>query len=250
MKRIFLLILSVSWIVSPCFCQEKVNTEVRILFQGLVIDASTLSPIPNSQIMINRIFSSVSGDDGTFEFYVHSNDTVLFKRLGYKSTVMYVSDTLTGREFVAGIYMNTDTLSIDEVVIVPRFTNLKSEILNARSKTSPTFGNARYNVALSAYQARNSQGTLGNPADNYALISQKQKVDAYERGGIPSDKIMGISPLLLIPAAYLLIKGIPEKPGPYKSRLTDQELDQLNKKYLEIIKQKKLRVGDWENGRN
>jgi hypothetical protein len=189
--------------------------------------------------MINSVFSSVSGDDGTFAFYVNRNDTVLFKRLGYKSTVMYVSDTLIGREYIAGIYMNSDTLAIGEVVIVPRFTNLKSEIMNAKSKTPSTFGNARYNVAVSAYQARNSQGTLGNPTDNYSLLSQKQKVDAFERGGIPSDKIAGLSPLLLLPAVYLLIKGVPEKPVPYKSRLTDQELDQMNKKYFESLKQRK-----------
>jgi hypothetical protein len=239
MKRIFFLVFTVFGIMNPGFCQEKVNTEVRILFHGLVIDAFSLSPIANSQIMINSVFSSVSGDDGTFAFYVNRNDTVLFKRLGYKSTVMYVSDTLIGREYIAGIYMNSDTLAIGEVVIVPRFTNLKSEIMNAKSKTPSTFGNARYNVAVSAYQARNSQGTLGNPTDNYSLLSQKQKVDAFERGGIPSDKIAGLSPLLLLPAVYLLIKGVPEKPVPYKSRLTDQELDQMNKKYFESLKQRK-----------
>ena len=188
------------------------------------MDATTLSPIANSQIMINRVFSSVSGNDGTFAFYVNRNDTVVFKSLGYKSTILYVSDTLTGREFIAGIYMNSDTLSIGEVVIIPRFTNLKSEILNARSKTPATLDNARYNVAISAYQGRNSQNKLGDPAYNYALLSQKQKINAFEKGGIPSDQILGINPLLLIPAAYLLLHGLPEKPAPLNSQLTDQEV--------------------------
>jgi len=202
-------------------------------------DVSNLSPISNSQIFINRTFSSVSENDGTFAFYVNRNDTVVFKSLGYKSTILFVSDTLTGLEFIAGIYMNSDTLSIGEVVIVPRLINLKSEILNARSKTPSTFDNARYNVAVSAYQGRNSQSKLGDPANNYALLSQKQKVDAYERGGIPSDKMVGLSPLLLIPAAYLLIHGLPEKPAPLKQQLSDQEVNQIQKKYLETLKQRK-----------
>ena len=65
------------------------------------------------------------------------------------------------------------------------------------------------------------------------LFGSRQKVDAYERGGIPSDKIAGISPLMLIPAAYLLIHGLPEKPAAYGAETIQQdELDQIQKKYL------------------
>lgn len=237
MKRIFILILLICIIIQTGLSQEKENAGIRILFRGLVMDASTFSPLANSQIDINRAFSSVSDEDGTFSFYVNRHDTVVFSSLGYKPVILYVSDTLTGREFNAGIYMHTDTLSIGEVVIVPRFTNLKSEILNARSKTPSTMENARYNVAVSAYQGRNSQNKLGDPADNYAHLRQKQKINAYEKGGIPSDQIVGISPLLLIPAAYLLIKGIPEKPAQFRPELSSQEVDQLNKKFIEMLKQ-------------
>jgi hypothetical protein len=51
--------------------------------------------------------------------------------------------------------------------------------------------------------------------------------------------MVGISPLLLIPAAYLLIHGLPEKPAPLKQQLTDQEVDQIHIKYMEILKQRK-----------
>ena len=239
MKRIFILILLICIIIQTGLSQEKENAGIRILFRGLVMDASTFSPLANSQIDINMAFSSVSDEDGTFSFYVNRHDTVVFSSLGYKPVILYVSDTLTGREFNAGIYMHTDTLSIGEVVIVPRFTNLKSEILNARSKTPSTMENARYNVAVSAYQGRNSQNKLGDPADNYAHLRQKQKINAYEKGGIPSDQIVGISPLLLIPAAYLLIKGIQEKPAPLSPQLNDSDIDQIQKKYLETLKQRR-----------
>jgi hypothetical protein len=239
MKRILILIFSAFVTFCPVSSQEKENQDVRILVQGIVIDASTLLPISNSQILINKVFSSVSGADGTFAFYVNRADTVLFRRLGYKSTMMFVSDTLRGREFNAGIYMNSDTLAIGEVIIVPRFSNLRSEILNAKSKIPETFNNAKYNVAISGYQGRNNQGSLGHPSDNYALLRERQKVAAYEKGGIPSDRIAGISPLLIIPAAYMLIRGVPEKPAPIKRELTREEVDQINKKYLESLNQRK-----------
>jgi len=239
MKRIFVILFSVFIILNSVFSQERGDSDIRILFHGLVMDANTLVPVANSQILINRAFSSVSGYDGTFAFYVFKNDTVIFKSLGYKSTVLYVNDTLSGREFIAGIFLNSDTLSIGEVVIFPRITNLKSEIMNAPGKTPSTMENARYNVAISAYQGRNSQNKLGDPAINYELLRQKQKTDAYERGGIPSDRILGLSPLLLIPAAYLLIHGLPEKPAALKPQISDQEVNQIHKKYLETVKQKK-----------
>jgi hypothetical protein len=203
------------------------------------MDTKTLYPISNSQIFINRSFSSVSNTDGTFTFTVNRNDSILFKHLGYKSVLLSVSDTLAGNDFVTGIYMNSDTLAIGEVVIVPKFINLKSEIMNAPSKIPSTMDNARYNVAISAYQGRTTQGRLGDPSANYDLLRQRQKVDAYEKGGIPSDKMVGISPLLLIPAAYLLIHGLPEKPAPMQEKLTEQEFNQIHKKYLESLNQQK-----------
>jgi hypothetical protein len=233
-KRFLLLIFSTLLISYSGYSQGK-EADVRMLFNGLVLDAGSLSPIPNTQILINRIFSAISSDDGSFAFYVNTNDTVIFKSLGYKSTIFYVGDTLRGNEFNAGIYLNTDTLSIGQVVIVPRFSNLKSEILNSRSRTSSDMENARYNVAISAYQGKYSQSKLGSPDNNYSVLSNKQKTEAFEKGGIPSDRMVGISPFMLIPAAYLLIHGLPEAPAPMKKKLTDQEVDQIQKKYLETL---------------
>ena len=102
--------------------------------------------------------------------------TLLFLTVwAIKPATMFISDTLAGKEFIAGIYMKSDTLSIGEVIIVPRFSNLKSEILNSQSKTPSTMDNAKYNVAVSAYAGRNSINTLSDPASNYGSIKTKTK---------------------------------------------------------------------------
>lgn len=241
MKRI-VLIVSLVFILFPSgLSQLKENEDIKILFRGLVLDASTYSPISNSQIMINSALLSISGKDGSFAFYVNRNDTVIFRSLGYKQQMMLVSDTLLGREFIAGIYMNSDTISIGEVIIVPGYTNLKSDILNAKSKMPANIENARYNVAVSAYQGKTSRSVLGNPADNYAVISQKQKVDAFEKGGIPSDHIVGFNPLIFLPAAYLLMHGLPETAAPMNPQLSEEEVKQVHKKYLETINKENKR---------
>jgi hypothetical protein len=235
MKKCLIIIFPLFLIFHPGYCQVKNKDGKRILFHGLVMDAKTLTPLANSQITINRSFSSISDNDGRFAFYINRSDTVIFSRLGYKPTVLFVSDTLTGKEYVTGIYMHSDTLLIGEVIIIPRLTNLRSELMNASTEPSPEMENARYNLEISAYQGRISQNKLGDPAANYELLRQKQKINAYEKGGIPSDRIVGISPLLLIPAAYLLLHGLPEKPPPLKPQLTDQEVRQIHKKYMETL---------------
>jgi hypothetical protein len=239
MKRYSLIFIIPVLIINSLSGQVPGDADSKMLFHGLVMDAGTLDPIEGSQIMINRVFSSVSDNKGKFAFYLSRRDTVIFSMLGYKSAVLHISDTLTDREFIAGIYLHTDTLAIGEVVIIPRFSNLRSEIFISHPETNQIMENAKYNLEVSSYQGRVSQGKLGDPSLNYEVLRQQQRVDAYSKGQIPPDRIVGISPFMIIPAAYLLMNGLPGKPPPLKPKLTEQEVDQIHKKYLETIRQRK-----------
>lgn len=238
MKRFILILTSLILLIQSSFCQEKKVTGSGVLLRGLVLDASTLAPIPNSQIYINNTMKAISGSDGSFTFFVNRSDTVIFNSLGYEHTQYLVSDTLKGMEFNAGIFMRTDTVEIGEVIIIPRQSNLRSEIMNAPPRDPAIMDNARNNVAISAYQGRTAQSQISDPLANYAVISQKQKTMAYEKGGIPSDQTVALSPFLIVPAVYLLIRGFPEKPSPMKSTLTPAEVDQIHRRYLETVNKK------------
>jgi hypothetical protein len=236
MKRVIVILFAYFMLICHGFSQGYGKERGLILFHGMIMDAKTESPLAGSQVIINRSFASVSDVEGKFAFYVNMKDTVVFSRLGYKSTVLYISDTLSGKEFIAGVYLHTDTLSIGEVIIVPRLVNLKSDLLRPRPEASADVENAKYNMAVSAYQGRMTSNQTGDPALNYELIRQRQKNDAYSKGQIPSDRIIGISPLLLVPAAYLLMNGLPGKPEPLQPYLTEQEVNQIHRKYLEKLK--------------
>jgi hypothetical protein len=206
-----------------------------ILFHGIVMDAGSQTPLPNPGYRINRDTGGSGGADGKFSFYVTKGDTVLFTYLGYIPSTMLISDTLAGKEYVAGIYLQTDTISIGEVIIFPRIGDLKTEILMMKPGTSQELINAKDNINISVYQGLNSRSTMGNPNTNYELIKQQQRLDAYEKGGIPSDKMIGISPLLIIPAAYLLMNGLPSKPAPPSPRVTDKDIERIRKIHNDLI---------------
>ena len=233
MKKILFGFFIFLFIIKLSAGQEVPNTGNAILFHGIVMDADTKTPLEGSQIIINRSFSSVSDHEGKFAFNVNRLDTVKFSMLGYKPAIFFISDTLRGNEFIAGVYMHTDTLAIGEIVIIPRFRNLKSEMLNPRSEPDPQLDNAKYNLELSAYQGKITQGRMGDPASNYEFLRQKQRVEAYSKGQIPSDRIVGLSPFMLLPAVYLLMNGFPEKPPALKPSLSDQELRLIWKKYMD-----------------
>lgn len=234
-----LILLATCFFFSVGFSQQVRRADDRVLFRGVVIGASNQNRLAYSQIYINRSFSAISGEDGTFSFFAHRNDTIVFSLLGYKPSTFIVCDTLPGKEFLTGVYLQSDTLEIGEVIIVPRLTNLKAEMMNARIESNTQLDNAKTNISIASYQSRTGQNKLGDPNINYELLRQKQKIDAYERGGIPSDKIAGISPLLLIPAVYLLVHGLPEAPRPPEPGITAKDLEELNNRYIELLKKRK-----------
>jgi len=207
-----------------------------VLFRGVVVDAETQARIADTKIYINGSQKALSGADGTFSFFAGQNDTVVFSSMGYRQISFIVSDTLKASEFLTGIYLKPDTISIGEVIILPHYRSLKTELMNYPSQSDIKTEYARNNVNVAAYQGRTGQFKLGDPAMNYEFLRQKQKTEAYEKGGIPSDRIAGISPLLLLPAAYLILHGLPEVPEPPEPKITQKELDDLNKIFLERIR--------------
>jgi len=231
-----IIIISLLILFIKGISQDTGRSAGMILFHGLVMDGVSQTPLPNSQIITKKSLVSVSDNEGKFTFYINRSDTVFFTSLGYRPTRFIISDTLSGGEYIAGIYLHSDTISIGEVIIMPKLNNLKSELLNTKSEASKTVENARYNLEISAYQGRLAQSKMGDPSLNYEILRQQQQRDAYSRGQIPSDKMVGLSPFMLIPAAYLLIYGLPEKPSVPKPQLTDKEINEIHNRYMESLK--------------
>jgi hypothetical protein len=211
----------------------------KILFRGVVLSASSGERLAGSKFYINKALSGSSRDDGTFSFFAFKHDTIIFDMLGYKATHLIVLDTLKAKEFIAGVYLQSDTIEIGEVVIIPNLSGLKAEMMNPPRLTDQKLDNAVTNLNIASYQGRVSQGKMSDPYSNYDALREQQKVNAYEKGQISSSRIAGINPFMLLPAAYLLLHGLPEKPAPPSQSLSSKELQDLNKKYFEQKKIKK-----------
>ena len=219
--------------------QEAGKKGDLILLHGMVMDAETLQPVPNAQYLLNNRAGGVSDEEGKFSLYINRGDTITFTFLGYRDVVLR-TDSLPGVSYVAGVFLQTDTLQIGEVVVLPRMANLRSEFMNTKPEVPQEMINAQNNITISAYQGVNSAARLGDPSTNYEVLKQKQSVEAYEKGGIPSDKMVGLNLISLLPATiYLLSNGLPEKPPPPKPHISPSELEKMKSAYRERLKAKK-----------
>jgi hypothetical protein len=216
--------------------QQPVQQGERILFRGVIIASGSEERLSGSQIFINRSYVTSSGSDGTFSFFAFKLDTLIFTMLGYKPESLVVSDTLKAREFLTGVYLKSDTIDIGEVIILPRMPNLKADMMNLQKQPDPQLENAVSNISNAAYLGRTTPSNLGDPTFNYNYLRQKQNREAYEKGGIASDKSIALNPFLLIPAAYMLLKGRPETPSPPEPRITQKDIDDLNRTLLQMRK--------------
>lgn len=234
-KWSFVLALALLFPAEMINAQETGLSE-QILLHGLVMDASTQSPLSNVHYIINNDFGGATTDNGKFSMYINRYDTVVFSYMGYSDFSLTLSDTLVGNSFVAGIFMETDTLAIGEVIVLPRMGDLRTEFRNSEVEVSKELINARNNLEVATYQGLNSEAALGDPGSNYELLRRKQIVTAYEKGGIPSDQILGLNIFSAIPAAiYLLKNGLPEKPIPPDPYVSNREINRMIELYRQSL---------------
>jgi hypothetical protein len=160
--------------------------------------------------------------------------------IGYKTSILPITQSHTVNEYLALVPMVTDTVEIAEVIVIPGFSGgLRSIAEGASANDLRQIENARGNLNISTYQGLTGADKTGDPKLNYAMLRQKQKYDAYEKGGIPSDKMLAVSPFMVIPALYLLIKGLPEQPSAPQSELSYKDIERLWDAYRESLFEKK-----------
>jgi hypothetical protein len=206
-----------------------------ILFHGVILDADTRQPLTGAHYMISGRTRGATDSRGMFSVYARHHDTITFTSVGYKEYRMIVRDTLRAREYVAGIYLSSDTLMIAEVVVMPRMGNIRAEIMSERPPADQELINATNNLRLSAYQGLVNASKLGDPDTNYELLRQKQRYEAYERGQIPASQMLAVSPLTIISLIYYLAVGLPDDPEPPVPYISVREMENLRAAHDSLI---------------
>ena len=226
----FLFILATSSLL-----RLSAQQAVPILFHGLVLDAETRQPLTGAHYMIRGRTAGAADDRGMISFYARHRDTVRFSCVGYKDFHIVISDTLRLREYVAGIYLSSDTVMIPAVVVMPRLVNVRAEIMAEKPGIDDATVNATNNLKISTHQGLTAATRLDDPAANYEVIRRAQAIAAGEKGGIASGQMVSFSPFTIIPLIYILAKGLPEDPPAPAPHISAKELYRLRALHDSLI---------------
>jgi len=228
-------LLLLSLFLTGHFSQASAQQSEYILFHGVILDFDTREPLQGAHYVVSGQAGGATNSKGMFSLYARHRDTVTFTCMGYKQYRMAVEDTLHAKEYITGIYLNSDTLMIPAVVIIPRLGNIRAEIMSERSAVNQELINATNNLRISAYQGLTVTDELGDPALNYELLRQKQRYEAYNKGQIGSGQMIAISPLTLIPLIYMLAVGPPEVPEPPVPYISAREMENIRAVHDSLI---------------
>ena len=95
------------------------QNEQLIQFSG-VIRSLKYEAIPDVNIINIRTKAGTSGTDkGMFSFIVKHSDSLLFRSVGYKSTLVIIPDTIKGVHYIRDIYLLSDTIHLSEIKVYP-----------------------------------------------------------------------------------------------------------------------------------
>lgn len=199
-----------------------------IFFTGAVMDQKELTPLPNAHYRVNDNRVGLTNSYGRFSFWVNVGDTVLYSYVGYHKVKVIISDTLNQDQYLFGVFLSKDTVALQEVLILPRFGNLKDAFIHANVNTRE-YVSAKNNVNSVTYQAlTTAPKTMDAKANTDMQIKQFQTSVEY-KGMVAPNNMVGISTQSTLSEIKRIKRNRKKKIS--RNLITDKELDILKKIY-------------------
>jgi hypothetical protein len=136
-------------------------------------------------IILNKHRGTISDTRGMFSFVVEASDTILFSAVGYKQSGIVIPDTLESFHYPVDIILETDTIEIAEVIILPwkTYEEFKEAFL-AIELPDDDLERAYRNFAKITAQIHNTD-IEPDPGLNYKYQLRDQSNYLYTRGQTP-----------------------------------------------------------------
>ena len=182
LKKSLIILITLTISLSPLFSQK----DRRLIQLSGVVRNEYLQPMQFVHILIlNKHRGTISDTRGMFSFVVEENDTILFSAVGYKRTGLIIPDTLESFNYPVDILMESDTIEIAEVIILPwkTYEEFKEAFL-AVELPDDDLQNAFRNIAMMKAQIH-STDIEPDPDMNYQYHLREQYNQLYTKGQTP-----------------------------------------------------------------
>jgi len=145
-KRILILLLILRSLGGNAYGQDYLKSSGKSVFiTGITYDSKTHEPLPNAIFKVNNKISFATNESGRFSFSGSPRDTIVFTYMGYQPSMLVIPDSLKTEEYVMGIFMNEQSIKLNEIIILPRMAST-SIMINQVKTDQQTMNIAQNNV--------------------------------------------------------------------------------------------------------
>lgn len=171
MRRFIVLCISLFVFLAANLAQEN---EPYMQLSGMVKNDLN-DPIPFVHIIVKKSErSTVSDYSGLYTIIVEPQDTVIFSSIGYKRTRVAVPNINKSKHFFKDIWMEVDTIMLQQVVIFPwkTYAEFKTAVINTELPVQKEMEAAQLNIAL--IQTQILLNNSPTPNGNFRQIMMQQ----------------------------------------------------------------------------
>jgi len=238
--RQFFVFLSLFAVIMVFNSQAQTSSTVKdsLFFTGVVLDQEELTPLPNTHFRINNQRGGMANQYGRFSFWVNAGDTIKYSFLGYRDVRLVISDSLKKEDYLFGVFMAKDTISLREVLILPRFGDFHEAFINAKVNT-PEYVRAQNNVNSATYEALTTAPKKMDAKANTDMLLKQRQIQVEYQTMVPPDMIVGISLSRTLPEIQRMKRKKQRKLLVSEDLITDQEIRVLKSMYEFEVKNKK-----------
>jgi hypothetical protein len=180
-------VLKIAFLICGFFSFLNVFTQDAklIQFSGVIRNLKNEN-IPDVNIInIHQKAGTTSNEKGMFSFIVGPSDSILFRAVGYKNTLVIIPDSLDYAHYPRDVYMLGDTIHFAELKIFPWKTYDEFRVAFLRLEIQEDdMQRAQKNIAIIKAQLNMDFEPDADLSYRYAMQQQYDKI--YYAGQFPS----------------------------------------------------------------
>lgn len=183
--RWFLIFLIFIFCLPDLIAQE----EKLIQFSGVIRNLK-YEVIPDVHIINITTKTGTTGNEkGMFSFIVNPSDSLLFRCIGYKNTLVIIPNQLQNRHYPRDVYMLNDTIQLAEIKVFPWKTYQEFKVAFLKLELpDDDYKRAVKNIALVKAQLNMDFEPDADLSYKYAMQQNYEKL--YYKGQYPSISIL------------------------------------------------------------
>lgn len=171
--------------------QVKEN-ERLVQVSGIIIDDSK-NPVPHVNIFSQKLKRGTMSElSGIYSLISLPEDTIFLSALGYKRMIFYLPEKIEGRQYHKDIELETDTIAIEGVVILPwkTYEEFIRDVLAHQPEMKPEIRNMYDNLALIHNTIANTHNYSVSPEAGYRLAMQQNANTMMTRNQYPVNNLL------------------------------------------------------------